>query len=159
MLLLISRITLGSEQDAAEVAALDTQYQTAVKVNDYATMDRLLGNHFVLVIGTGHAYTKADLIGAARNAKRKWEHQEEMNGSRTVRVWGDTAVVTAKLWIKGTFEGQPLDAKLWFSDNYVRTRSGWQYVFGQASIPLPAEQHGLQNRPKQAPLRPDPSTH
>lgn len=138
-LLLISRITLGSERDAATVAALDTQYQAAVKVNDYATMERVLGKNFVLVIGTGRVYTRADLIGGARNATRKWEHQEEVDGSRTVRVWGDTAVVTAKLWIKGTFEGRPLDAKLWFSDTYVRTPSGWKYVFGQASNPLPAE--------------------
>lgn len=27
--------------------------------------------------------------------------------------------------------------KLWFSDTYVRSRSGWKYVFGQSSIPLP----------------------
>lgn len=140
-LLLISRITLGSERDAAAtVAALDTQYQAAVKVNDYATMEKVLGKNFVLVIGTGRVYTRADLIGGARNATRKWEHQEEVDGSRTVRVWGDTAVVTAKLWIKGTFEGRPLDAKLWFSDTYVRTPSGWKYVFGQASNPLPAAQ-------------------
>lgn len=139
-LLLISRMTLGSEHDAAKVAALDTQYQAAVKVNDYATMEKIFGNNFTLVIGTGHVYTKGDLIGDARKATNRWEHQEEVNGSRTVRVWGDTAIVTAELWIKGAFEGRPLDAKLWFSDTYVRTRAGWKYVFGQASIPLPAAQ-------------------
>ena len=138
-LVLISRMTMGAEQDAgSRVAALDTQYQAAVKVNDYATMDKILGNKFALVIGTGHVYTRGDLIGDARKATRKWEHQEEVDGSRTVRVWNDTAIVTAELWIKGVFEGHALDAKLWFSDTYVRTRSGWKYVFGQASNPLPA---------------------
>jgi ketosteroid isomerase-like protein len=131
-------MTLGSEQDAAKVAALDRQYQAAVKANDYATMDRLLAKDFVLVIGTGRVYQRGDLIGHARRATKQWEHQEEIDGSQSVRVWGDTAVVTAKLWIKGTFEDQPLDAKLWFSDTYVRTKSGWKYVFGQASNPLPA---------------------
>jgi len=28
-------------------------------------------------------------------------------------------------------------AELWFSDTYVRTATGWRYVFGQASIALP----------------------
>jgi ketosteroid isomerase-like protein len=140
-LLLTSQISLGSEQDATIVAALDEQYQAAVKSNDYATMEKLLADDFVLVIGTGHIYKKADLIGDARKATKKWEHQEEIDNSQTVRVWGDTAVVTAKLWIKGTFEGHPLDAKLWFSDTYARTKSGgWKYVFGQASNPLPTEQ-------------------
>ena len=141
-LFLISRIALGSQQDAAKVAALDTQYQAAVKVNDYATMGRILANDFVLVIGTGHVYTRADLIGYAKKAGTNWEHQEEIAGSRTVRVWGDTAVVTAKLWIKGTLAGRPLEMKLWFSDTYVRTRSGWKYVLGQSSIPLPGGQKG-----------------
>jgi ketosteroid isomerase-like protein len=138
-LLLLSQMTLGAEQDVAKVAALDTQYQAAVKSNDYATMAKLLDDHYVLVMGTGHVYTKADLVGDARQATGPWEHQEEINGSRTVRVWGDTAVVTARLWIKGTFKGQALDWKVWFSDTYVRTRSGWKYTFGQAANPLPAE--------------------
>lgn len=133
--LLISPITLGSDRDVASVAALDTQYQAAVKSNDYGTMDRILARDFVLVDGAGHVYRKADLIGAARKATTRWQHQEEIAGSQTVRVWGDTAVVTAKLWIEGTYEGRPLDAKLWFSDTYIRTRSGWKYAFGQASKP------------------------
>jgi hypothetical protein len=52
-------------------------------------------------------------------------------------VWGDTAVVTARLWVKGTQRGTPVDQRLWFSDTYVRRPEGWRYVFGQASIPLP----------------------
>lgn len=134
--LLVSPAALGAQRDAAKVAALDTQYQAAVKSNDYAAMAQVFGNHFVLVIGTGRVYTKADLLGAARSATRKWEHQEEIAGSRTVRVWGDTAVVTAKLWIKGAFNGRSIDEKVWFSDTYVRTSAGWKYVFGQASNPV-----------------------
>jgi ketosteroid isomerase-like protein len=56
---------------------------------------------------------------------------------QTVRVWGDTAVITALLWVKGTQDGKPFDYKLWFSDTYVRTSGGWRYAFGQASLPLP----------------------
>jgi len=52
-------------------------------------------------------------------------------------VWGDTAVVTALLWIKGATAGTVSDRKLWFSDTYVRTPAGWKYVFGQASLALP----------------------
>jgi ketosteroid isomerase-like protein len=119
------------------VAALDTQYQAAVKVNDAATMDRILADDFVLVTGRGQAFTKADLLKDARDKTTVYEHQEEEPGSQTVRVWGDTAVVTAMLWIKGTRAGMPIDYKLWFSDAYVRTRTGWKYAFGQASIALP----------------------
>jgi len=54
-----------------------------------------------------------------------------------VRVWGDTAAVTALLWTKAVQGGKPADYKLWFSDTYVRTPTGWRYVFGQASLPVP----------------------
>jgi hypothetical protein len=27
--------------------------------------------------------------------------------------------------------------KVWFNETYVRTPTGWRYVFGQASIPFP----------------------
>jgi ketosteroid isomerase-like protein len=119
------------------VATLDTQYQAAVKANDAATMDRILADDFVLVTGRGQTFKKADLIEDARNKTTIYEHQEEEAGSQVVRVWGDTAVVTALLWIKGTRAGAAIDYKLWFSDTYVRTPGGWRYAFGQASIPLP----------------------
>jgi ketosteroid isomerase-like protein len=121
--------------DQKTVALLDTQYQAAVKANDAATMDRILADDFVLSTGSGKKYTKTDLLSEARSAHIQYEHQED--SEQTVRVWGDTAVVTAKLWEKGTDNGKPFDYTVWFSDTYVRTAQGWVYVFGQSSLPLP----------------------
>ncbi|MBI3405076.1 MAG: nuclear transport factor 2 family protein [Acidobacteria bacterium] len=117
------------------IADLDTEYQAAVKKNDAATMDKLLADDFVLVVGSGKTYTKADLLADARSKSTTYEKQDDTE--QTVRVWGDTAVITAKLWEKGTSNGKPFDKTLWFSDTYVRTPKGWKYVFGQASLPLP----------------------
>ena len=125
------------EGDAAEVAALDTAYQAAVEQNDAATMDRILAEDFVLVLGTGSVHDKAELLAEARSKAITWDVQREIDGSQKVRVWGDTAVVTAKLRVKGTRDGKAFDRTLWFSDTYVRTASGWRYVFGQASLALP----------------------
>jgi ketosteroid isomerase-like protein len=122
--------------DAAKaIASSDTEYQAAVKKNDAATMARLLADDFILVTGSGRVYTKTDLLDEARSGSYVYEHQEDT--LQTVRVWGDTAVVTAKLWEKGTHDGKPLDVTAWFSATYVRTPSGWRYVFGQSSLPLP----------------------
>ena len=126
-----------ASDDAKSVAALDTEYQAAVERNDAAAMDRILADDMVLVVGKGAVYTKADLLKSARNRDAVYEKQVEIENSRKVRVWGDTAVVTAKLWLKGTSGGKTFDRKLWFSDTYVRTKGGWKYVFGQSSIALP----------------------
>ena len=126
----------SESEDIAAVAALDTQYQAAVKANDAAAMAKILADDFILVIGNGAVSTKADLLKEAEDRIRTYTHQED--SEQTVRVWGDTAVVTAKLWLQGTRKGgTPFDYQLWFSDTYVRTASGWRYVFGQASLPLP----------------------
>jgi ketosteroid isomerase-like protein len=125
-------------EDEKAVADLDTQYQAAVKRNDAETMDRILLDDFVLVVGNGTVYTKADLLKSARAKDTTYEQQDEEPGTQKVRVWGDTAVVTAKLWLKGTSEGKPFDRRLWFSDTYVRTPKGWRYAFGQASLSLPS---------------------
>ena len=121
--------------DAKLVAALDTMYQAAVQAHDVDTMNEILADDFVLVTGKGQVFTKNDLLNEARTTDVIYEHQEDTN--QTVRVWVDTAVVTALLWAKGTDKGESFDYKLWFSDTYVRTPSGWRYVFGQSSLPLP----------------------
>ncbi len=40
-------------EDRKTVAALDTEYQAAVKKNDASTMERLLADDFTLVTGSG----------------------------------------------------------------------------------------------------------
>jgi ketosteroid isomerase-like protein len=132
-----SKLNASPEEDAKTVAALDTKYQAAVKANDAATMEQILADDFVLVTGSGRVYNKTDLIDSARKKEVTYDRQDEEPGSQKVRVWGDTAVVTALLWIKSVQVGKPADYKLWFSDTYVRTPTGWRYVFGQASLPSP----------------------
>ena len=126
----------SAAEDEKAVEALDIEYQAAVKQNNVATMDHILADDFVLVTGLGKTYTKADLLQEARSKRAVYEHQED--SARKVRVWGDTAVVTALLWAKGTEGGKAFDYKLWFSDTYVRTPTGWRYAFAQASTRLPA---------------------
>jgi ketosteroid isomerase-like protein len=123
--------------DARTVAALDTLYQRAVKENDAAMMDRILHDDFVLAAGNGTIFVKAELLHEARTKSTVYEQQDEEAGTQKVRIWGDTAVVTAKLSIKGKNASDAFERKLWFSDTYVRTPTGWRYAFGQASLALP----------------------
>jgi ketosteroid isomerase-like protein len=126
---------MSIKNDEMMVAALNAQYQQAVKENDVATIDRLLADDFVLVTGSGKIFHKADLLEEARAGAMLYECQEDSH--ETVRVWGDTAVITALLSAKGTKAGEAFEYQLWFSDVYVRTASGWKYVFAQSSLPLP----------------------
>jgi ketosteroid isomerase-like protein len=125
------------EEDAREVARLDTEYQAAVARNDVATMDRILADDFVLVVGTGRVFTKRELLDEARNATTVYTQQDDRE--QTVRVWGDTAVVTALLTARGREGEKPVAYRVWFSDTYVRFPTGWRYVLGQSGVRLPAD--------------------
>ena len=139
--LLAPGLSTGADDPARIVAALDTEYQAAVERNDWQVMDRILHPDFTLVLGNGTVVPRADLIDEARKGSFTFEKQVEMPGTQTVRLYGgDTATVTALLWLKGKrADASTFDYKLWFTDTYVRTPKGWLYAFGQASLRLPPE--------------------
>lgn len=125
------------QSDRDEVARLDTEFQSAVKHNDAQAMAQILHDDMVLVLGDGRINTRAEQLQEARDKLIEYEIQDEDPGTQTVRVYGNTAVVTARLRIKGTSRGVAFERRLWFSDTYVRTAAGWRYFFGQASLHLP----------------------
>lgn len=126
--------------DRDTVARIDRTYQEAVKRNDADTMKKILHPDFQLVLGDGRRFDREDLLNDARRGRFIYELQDEVPDSQSVMVWGDTAVVTALLLLKGTNDGKSFERTLWFSDTYVRTDRGWKYYFGQTSLPLPEGQ-------------------
>ena len=130
----------GPADDAKAVAQLDREYQLAIKRNDAATIDRIHADDMVLVFGNGNVMRGTELAERARRREITFEVQDEVEGSQKVRVWGDTAVVTALLAIKGHSAARGnFDYRVWFSDTYVRIDGRWRYVLGQASLPLPKD--------------------
>jgi ketosteroid isomerase-like protein len=120
--------------DRETVAALDIAFQEAVKQSDAAAMSKFLHEDFVMVLGDGQVVTREGLL--KRVVTIKYEQQDEEPGTQTVRLYGDTAVITARIWLKGVFsDGRTFDRRVWFSDTYVRTPKGWFYALGQVGAP------------------------
>ena|SRR5438874_4580692 len=139
LLIVAAAATAQPADDRVTVSRLDIAYQAAVKRNDAAAMGKILDKDFVLILGNGTLISREQLLGASAGGKIIYERQDEQPGSQMVHLYGDTAVVTAKLWLKGTNDGKAFERALWFSDTYVRRADGWHYVLGQASLPLPPE--------------------
>ena len=140
MLAAAPRMTAAAEDAQSIVSRMDVEYQAAVERNDWQAMDRILHPGFVLIVGDGTVYTRAQLIDSAKNRNIAYEQQREVPGSQVVRMYGkDTATVTALLILKGKRDKDPspLDFRVWFTDTYVRTKDGWRYALGQAGARLP----------------------
>jgi len=131
--------------DRDAVARIDRSFQEAVKRNDAEAMKKIMHPDFLLVMGDGRRFGREHLLDDARRGRFTYELQDEEPNTQSVLVWGDTAIVTAKLLLKGSKEGEQFEKALWFSDTYVRTDRGWLYLFGQASLPLPPEQRADQS--------------
>jgi len=127
----------SEDASAKEVAELDRDYQAAVEKNDAEGMAKILSDDFMITTGRGKRYNKTDLLEEARSKKYAYERQDD--SEKSVRVLGDVAVVTAKLFAKGTEEGKPFEYSLWFTDIYKKTPGGWRYVYAQSSLPLPKQ--------------------
>ena len=82
--------TPTTSEDQKTVAALDTQYQAAVKTNDAATMDRILADDFVLSTGSGKKIdeTGSAFGGAQRSSPVPTPGRYRANGSRMGRRRG-----------------------------------------------------------------------
>jgi ketosteroid isomerase-like protein len=132
-----SALAAGNPVCRNNVAALDTEFQAATKRNDAAAVARFLPDDYILVSSTGEVQTKADLVNDARAKTYIYSHQEDSH--QTVRMWGDTAVLTALLWAEGTTAGRHFNVKVWFSDIYACTPQGWRYVFAQVGQHVPVK--------------------
>ena len=95
--------------DRDAVAQIDRNYQDAVKRNDAEAMQKILHPDFLLVLGDGRRFGRDDLLKDARRGRFIYELQDEEPDSQSVMVWGDTAIVTAKLRLKGLNDGKPFD--------------------------------------------------
>ncbi len=130
-------VQASEAEDRQTLADLDTKYQKAVEQNDAKIMADILADDFVLVEGDGKRSTKADLLNDAKSGNTHYSRQDDTQ--RTVAVFGDTGVVTAKLRAKGIEDGLKVDYSQWFTDVYVRTPKGWRYIYAQASLSLPGK--------------------
>jgi ketosteroid isomerase-like protein len=130
-------VQASEAEDRQTLADLDTKYQKAVEQNDAKVMAEILADDFVLVEGDGKRSTKADLVNDAKGGNTHYVRQDD--SMRTVAVFGDTGVVTAKLRARGIEDGVKVDYSQWFTDVYVRTPDGWRYIYAQASLSLPSK--------------------
>ncbi len=127
------------EDDRRTVAALDTEFQAAVKHHDAATIDRIQHPDMVLVLGDGRVFTKADHLQAAREKKiqlrdpgRGARHPGRARARRHRRRHGTAAA-------QG-HERRPAVRPARLVQRHLRAHAaGWKYFFGQASLQLPDE--------------------
>src|SRR6266446_3430731 len=118
---------------SAKVLAAEDKWNAAYKRGDIATMESLLADDFIITLEDGSTFSKSGYIAHNGDPTIHIE-TTEMSGV-SVRVHGNTAVVTGAYHEKGTSKGKPYEYHDRFTDVWMNTNGTWQVIASHYSIP------------------------
>ena len=115
----------------AEVLRTDNARIQARAAGDVATLNRIYANDYVLITAEGVVRSKQDQISELKSGKLRFAPLKPME--RTVRLFGDVALVTSRDPAGIVRNGQEIGGDLRMVRVYVRRSGRWQLVSAQAT--------------------------
>lgn len=120
----VSNPTMSSEED--EVRRVESEWGDAFEQRDFATLDRIMADEYILTDPLGNVRGKAESLAALATNKVLFESTRSDNVK--VRINGDTAVVTARATFKGRYRGWSMAGQYQYTDVLVKRNGSWQAV-------------------------------
>ena len=121
----------GTTADGAEeqaIARIERDWMAALRKADEAALGQILAKEWVMTVD-GETVTRAQTAAALKSGAYKIEsaNVRDLN----VHVFGDAAVATMLVDIKGTFMGKPVPPLSRSTDFFVKRDGQWQAVSTQ----------------------------
>ena len=118
----------------AEVKKLMDAAQTALAKNDADAMERIYADNYMLVNLDGSVQTKAERLAALRSGDTKYSSFNYSEPNIRVKPDGTSAIVIARLTMKGTTKGKPMDGDYRVTQVYGKMPDGsWKQITAQAT--------------------------
>ena len=114
-----------------ELLKLEQEWTNADLKDDWATMDRILVDDYVLTDRDGEVSTKAQCEAFMRSGEDKI--LTLVTDDMKVRVYGDAAVVTLRATIKETYKGEEISDVCRITNTWINKAGRWQCVATHAS--------------------------
>lgn len=121
----------GDAWAKAEVLAIDDARFNARAKGDIDTMSRIYADDYVLITAEGDVRSKADQINEMKSAQLKFSPPQILE--RTIRVYGQTAVVNTHEHPSIIRNGQEIGGEFQMVRVYVRSGENWRLVSTQAT--------------------------
>jgi len=121
-----------TESMEQELIKLENEWGEAVVKRDTASFDRIIADDYTGINdGSVFAPTKAQYIEYVKSSKE--EMLSFVADEWKVRVYGDAAVVMARVTIKMRSAGKEMTYQSRFTDTWVKRAGRWQCVAGHNS--------------------------
>jgi ketosteroid isomerase-like protein len=133
----VAALALAADPKADEQAIRKAvaQFDEAARKLDRATLDRLLAPELIYVHSQGQLENKAQCIEGLIKAKIDFR----MQGSPTVKLHGDTAIVHVRTTSNLVQDGKPTQVPLDMMQVWVRKGNAWQMVGRHTNRPAPPQ--------------------
>ena len=122
--LVLSNSAINSEED--EIRRVETEWGDAFERRDFATLDRIMADEYILTDPLGNVRGKTESLAALETNEVLFESTKSDNVG--VRINGDTAVVTGRSTFKGRYKGWSMAGQYQYTDVLVKRSGSWQAV-------------------------------
>lgn len=112
-----------------ELLKLEEQFGAAIVKNDPEEIGRFVTEDWIIINSDGGIIDKERFLGVIKSGALTHEMME--SSDIRVRVYGDSAVVTALTRTKGKFSGQDFSTHERATDVFVKLDGQWRCVLSQ----------------------------
>ena len=120
-----------SSEDEKAVLQLEQAWCEAFRTNDADAIARIEDEGYTLTNSRAEISTRTDDIVEAK--EHAIEYSKFYNHEQSVRLYGDTAVVTGITSLEGVSGDKPFKLDVRFTDTLVRRNGGWKAVAGHVT--------------------------
>jgi ketosteroid isomerase-like protein len=125
-------VDVGDQETIREVIDIEHQAREATLRRDVDFPLRMLADDYVAISPLGQVTTKKEAISARRSGQLRYDNIDVTD--MVVRLYGDTAVVTARADVKGHQLGEDFSGPYRYTRVWVRRSGRWQAVSYQATV-------------------------
>ena len=122
----------GDQSIIREIIDMERQAKEASLRRDADFSQHSLAEDYVAITPLGQVTTKQDTVSARKSGQLRYETIDVSD--MVVRVYGDTAVVTARADVKGHQLGEDFSGPYRYTRVWVRHTGHWQAVSYQATV-------------------------
>ena len=122
----------GDQSAIREVVDMERQAREASLQRDPDFSQRTLAEDYVAITPLGQVTTKQDTVTARKSRQLRYDSIDVSD--MVVRLYGDTAIVTARADVKGHQLGEDFSGPYRYTRVWVRRSGHWQAVSYQATV-------------------------
>lgn len=122
----------GDQEIIRQIIDMERQAKEASLRRDADFSLRTLAEDYVAITPLGQVTTKQETISARRSGQLRYESMNITD--MVVRLYGDTAVVTARAEVRGHQLGEDFSGPYRYTRVWVRRNGQWQTVSYQATV-------------------------